>query len=160
MDSYSWEHRSPVGTSRAWTEGGTGVTGTSVTSTIAGLVTTATEFRVRGVNSAGAGDPSATVVLAAKPTTVTGLDADRREVLGLPDGTVRLRWVRPVADGIDNGIDDLTGYDYERALAGSNSFGPTCRTRLSRTWSPRTTPPPDAQRVNIEELEAEAGGRG
>ena len=123
VDSYTWEHRSPAGTSRAWTEGGSGVTGTSVTSTIAGLVTTATEFRVRGVNSVGDGLPSGIVVLAAKPGKVTGLDADRGNVPGVPDGTVRLRWVAPVVDGIDNGRDDITGYDYERAVANSNSFG-------------------------------------
>ena len=122
-DSYTWEHRSPVGTSRAWTEGGSGVTGTSVTSTIAGLVTTATEFRVRGVNSAGDGASSGIVVLAAKPERVTGLDADRSGVPGVPAGTVRLRWVAPVVDGIDNGRDDISGYDYERAVVDSNSYG-------------------------------------
>ncbi len=119
VDSYTWEHR-PAG-SGAWVEGGTGVTAASVTATITGLATAAREFRVRAVNAAGDGENSAAVLLAGPPGAVQGLDADGREVVRLPGGTIRLRW--DAVTGAATGGKPITGYDYERRPAGSGSFG-------------------------------------
>ena len=119
VDSYTWEHR-PAGSSGAWTEGGTGVTGTSVTATVSGLATTATEFRVYGVNSAGDGTPSAPVVLAGSPGAVQNLGAQGYEVAGLGSGTVRLTW--DAVATANSGGKPVTIYDHERAPAG-NAFG-------------------------------------
>ena len=133
--SYTWEHTpAPATPQSSWTEGGTGVTGTSATGTVTGLETTTTAFRVRGANAGGNGAWSAPVVLAAKPGqpgSLTVLGYER--VAGLSSG-FRVAWTAvPTAN---NGGKPITLYQLERRVHGSGSY--TNRQGASRAPGRRT----------------------